>query len=60
MESFVVLNAVGGECADDLTRLREDGALSEWLGHEIPSPRAALEFLYQFHDVVKNELAGGV
>ena len=53
VESFVVLNAVGGDCVDDLTRLREDGALSQLLGHEIPSPRAALEFLYQFHDEEK-------
>jgi hypothetical protein len=53
VESFVVLNAAGGDCVDDLARLREDRALSQLLGHEIPSPRAALEFLYQFHDEEK-------
>ena len=53
IESFVVLNAVGGECVNDFERLRQDGALSELVGHEFPSPRAALEFLYQFHDEEK-------
>jgi hypothetical protein len=41
VESFVVLNAVGGECFDDFERLREDSGLSEMLGHGIPSPEAA-------------------
>jgi len=50
VESFVVLNAVGGECLDDFGRLREDGGLAEMLGHEIPSPEAARKFLYEFHE----------
>jgi len=50
VESFVVLNAIGGECLEDFARLREDGGLAEMLGHEIPSPEAARKFLYQFHD----------
>jgi hypothetical protein len=50
VESFVVLNAIGGECLDDFARLREDGGLAEMLGHEIPSPEAARKFLYEFHD----------
>src|SRR3970282_255511 len=50
VESFVVLNAVGGECLDDFARLREDGGLAEMLGHEIPSPERARKVLYQFHD----------
>lgn len=50
VESFVILNAVGGECLDDFERLREDGGLAEMLGHEMPSPEAARKFLYQFHD----------
>ena len=41
VESFVVLNALGGECLEDFTHLREDGGLKEMLGHEIPSPEAA-------------------
>ena len=43
VESFVVLNAVGGECLEDFTHLREDGGLKEMLGHGIPSPEAAGE-----------------
>ena len=53
VESFVILNAVGGECLDDFERLREDGGLAGMLGHEIPSPEAAREFLYHFHDEEK-------
>lgn len=53
VESFVILNAVGGECLDDFERLREDGGLAEMLGHEMPSPEAARKFLYQFHDEAK-------
>jgi hypothetical protein len=50
VESFLVLNAVGGDCLEDFARLREDGGLKEMLGHELPSPEAARKFLYQFHD----------
>lgn len=50
VESFVVLNAVGGECLDDFERLREDPGLAEMMGHEAPSAEAARKFLYQFHD----------
>ncbi|MGA3211873.1 MAG: IS1380 family transposase [Terriglobales bacterium] len=49
VESFVVLNALGGECLDDFSHLRGDAGLKEMLGHEIPSPEAARQFLYQFH-----------
>jgi hypothetical protein len=57
VESFVVLNAMGGECFDDLLRLREDAGLGEMLGHNIPSPDSARRFLYQFHDEDKLEAA---
>lgn len=49
VESFVILNAVGGECCDDFERLREDPGLSEMIGHGIPSPAVARKFLNQFH-----------
>jgi hypothetical protein len=50
VESFLVLNALGGECLDDFARLREDAGLAEMLGHELPSPEAARKFLYGFHE----------
>ena len=50
IESFLVLNAVGGECLDDFAVLREDLGMAERLGYEPPSPEAARQFLYQFHD----------
>lgn len=57
VESLVVLNAVGGECVEDLARLREDEGLAELLGHGIPSPEAARKFLYQFHEEERIEEA---
>lgn len=59
VESFVLLNATGGECLDDFQRLREEEGLAELLGHQIPSPEAARQFLYQFHDQEKIEQAKG-
>lgn len=50
VESFLVLNAAGGDCVEDFERLQEDPGLAEMLGHEVPSPAAALKFLYRFHD----------
>src|SRR5260370_5968201 len=49
VESFVILNAGGGECLEDSARLRQDGVRG-LSGHELPSPEAARKFLYQFHD----------
>ena len=57
VESFVLLNGLGGECLDDFQRLREDAGLSELVGHAIPSPTAARQFLYEFHDEGKIEEA---
>ena len=53
VESFVILNAAGGECLEDFDRLREDGGLAELIGHAIPSPEAARNFLYEFHEEAK-------
>jgi hypothetical protein len=50
VESFVVLNAAGGDCLDDFDHLRMDTGLAELMGHQLPSPEAARKFLYQFHD----------
>jgi DDE family transposase len=57
IESFVVLNGVGGDCIEDFEQLREDVGLKEMLGHEVPSAEAARKFLYQFHDEGKIEQA---
>jgi hypothetical protein len=57
VESFVLLNAVGGECCDDFERLREDPGLSELIGHGVPSPAVARKFLNQFHEEEKIEAA---
>jgi hypothetical protein len=53
VESFVVLNAVGGDCLEDFEQLRADPGLAELIGHGIPSPEAARKFLYAFHDEEK-------
>jgi hypothetical protein len=53
IESFVVLNAAGGDCLDDFAVLRKDRGLACLIGHELPSPEAARKFLYQFHDEEK-------
>lgn len=47
MESFVLLNGVGGDCLDDFEHLRADGGLAELLGHTIPAPEAERNFLYE-------------
>src|SRR5438552_18160897 len=57
VESFVILNAVGGECLEDFEQLRADAGLAELVGHVMPSPEAARNFLYAFHEDVKIEEA---
>ena len=57
VESFVVLNAVGGDRMDDFQHLRDDAGLKEMLGHEVPSPEAARQFLNRFHCEEKLEQA---
>jgi len=48
VESFLVLNAVGGDCLEDFDPLREDAGLAQMLGHAVPSAEAARKFLHQF------------
>jgi len=57
VESFVILNAAGGECVDDFRRLRQDPGLAEMIGHERPSAEAVRQFLYAFHEEEKIEEA---
>jgi hypothetical protein len=42
---------------EDFERLRQDPGLAEMIGHAVPSPRAALEFLQAFHQEEKIEQA---
>ena len=44
VESFVILNAVGGGCCDDFERLREDPGISEMIGHEVPRISVSCSF----------------
>lgn len=53
VESFVILNAVGGDCLSDFDQLRADEGLPELIGHELPSESVARKFLYAFHDEEK-------
>ena len=53
VESFVILNAAGGECVDDFGHLRSDAGLAELIGHELPSAEAARKFLNASHEEEK-------
>jgi hypothetical protein len=57
VESFVILNAAEGESPEDFKRLRQDPGLAELVGHGLPSPAVALQFLYGFHEQEKIEAA---
>lgn len=50
IESFVVLSALGGECIDDMKRLREDEGLAGILNYRPPAPETARQWLDRFHD----------
>src|SRR3989475_4260238 len=51
------LNGRGGECLEDFEQLRADAGLAELVGHGMPSPEAARNFLYGFHEDAKIEEA---
>ena len=42
VESLVLLSALGGECLEDMARLREDEGLAIVLGYKPPAPETAL------------------
>jgi len=50
VEEHMVLLAAGGECLDDFSLLAGDEGLDVLLGRKRPSPEAARDFLYKFHD----------
>jgi hypothetical protein len=52
VEGLFSLWAAGGERCDDLTALREDAALALLLGHGLPAPQTARDFLDAFDEAV--------
>ena len=50
VESFVLLSALGGDCIDDLKRLRDDDGLTAILGYRPPAPETGRQWLDKFHD----------
>ena len=50
VESFVLLSALGGDCIDDMERLRQDEGLEALLGYRPPAPETARQWLDRFHD----------
>ena len=50
VESFVLLSALGGECIDDMRRLRDDEGLEGMLGYRPPAAETARQWLDTFHD----------
>jgi hypothetical protein len=50
VESFVVLSALGGECLEDMERLRQDQGLAALLEYTPPAPETARQWLDRFHE----------
>jgi hypothetical protein len=50
IESLVLLQAVGGDCPEDIRLLAHDPCLERGLGYSPPKPTAVREFLELFHD----------
>jgi hypothetical protein len=49
LESLLVLWAAGGERCEQLSLLRQDRALCQLLGYELPAPQTARDFFERFH-----------
>ena len=50
VESVCLLIALGGECLEDVRQMDADPGLAELVGHAMPSPTRAKQFLYAFHE----------
>lgn len=50
VESFILLSTLGGDCIEDMERLRQDDALAQMLGYAIPAPETARQWLDRFHE----------
>lgn len=55
-ESAVLLQAIGGDCPDDLRLLADDLCLERGLGYRPPKATAMREFLELFHDESLEEM----
>lgn len=49
-ETIVLLQAIGGECPEDVPLLHQDPLLSSALGYALPKVTAVRSFLEKFHD----------
>ena len=59
VESHLALWATGGERAEDFDHFRQDKALVELIGHDLPAAQTARDFLSAFHDDDLPLLSGG-
>ncbi len=50
IESILLLQAIGGECPEDLGLLNADPMLGRALGYQLPKVTAVRNFLERFHD----------
>ena len=50
METVMLLQAVGGDCPEDLGLLNQDPMLGRALGYDLPKVTAVRNFLERFHD----------
>jgi len=50
VESFSLLSALGGDCIEDMERLRQDEGIEALLGYRPPAPETARQWLDKFHD----------
>ena len=50
MESIIMLQAVGGDCPEDIPLLHQDPLISSALGYSLPKVTSIRSFLEKFHD----------
>jgi len=51
VEALILLHIAGGDCMQDIERLRRDSGLSKILGYRVPGQRCVADFLESFHDI---------
>ncbi len=53
VEAMVLLSALGGECPEDLERLRQDEGLAAMTGYKLPAAPTTRQWLENFHSEEK-------